>query len=237
MMSEGPDPVALAQALADPLRLAVLHQLMGGPATVSDLASATSATQSNLSNHLALLRERRLVRAERQGRQVVYAVRDATVAELLESLARVAGARPAKATRTTPAIARARTCYDHLAGRLGVGIFDALVAREALFLTAPVERSRHMAPAGGVVPGPAARDIFGTLGISLDEVRRAKRRFATACVDWTERRPHLGGALGAALWVRAVGEGWVVREPGSRVVIVTEAGRAALWERLGVKTE
>jgi DNA-binding transcriptional ArsR family regulator len=232
MMCDSRQAVALAQALADPLRLAILRQLMGGPAAVSELVSATGASQSNLSNHLALLRERRLVRAERQGRQQVYAIRDADVGELVESLARVAGTPPVAATRKTPAIMRARTCYDPLAGQLGVGLFDALVAREAL--AAPsLSTVEHTAPST-VALGPAAAEVFDALGVPLAEARKSRRRFATACLDWTERRPHLGGALGAAVWARAISAGWVLRAPASRAVLVTEAGRATLHERLGL---
>jgi DNA-binding transcriptional ArsR family regulator len=234
MMRATEDAVALAQALADPLRLDILRQLMGGPAAVSELVSATGAAQSNLSNHLALLRERRLVRAERQGRQIIYTLRDATVGELVESLARVAGAPPVASTRKTPAIMRARTCYDHLAGQLGVGLFMALVAREALLPLTPSAAEEQGAAPSAVALGPAADAVFGSLGVSLDEAHKSKRRFATACLDWTERQPHLGGALGAALWSQAISAGWVLREPGYRAVLVTPTGRATLRDRLGL---
>ena len=222
--------IGLAQALADPVRLAILQSLMSGSATVSELMSLTGATQSNVSNHLALLRERELVRAKREGRQMVYELRDASVGQLVESLAQVAG-RAAGGTPTfvqqSAPLVRARTCYDHLAGRLGVALFDALAARGALQSPA--------AQRGPLDLGPAAAEVFGALGIDLAAARRERRKFATACLDWTERRPHLGGALGAALWARCVERGWVIRQPGTRAVILTDSGQQSLCELLALE--
>jgi DNA-binding transcriptional ArsR family regulator len=249
--------VAVIQALADPLRLALLQALMAGPATVSELVALSGASQSNVSNHLSLLRARGLVRAVRQGRHNVYELRDATVAQLVESLSIVAGGdlgspdgvgaqaasgvpRPSTAGnaslgiattrgRATQALAAARTCYDHFAGRLGVALFDALVARGAII--APEE------PAQMVTLGPQADAVFGAIGVEVGAVRRARRRFATGCLDWTERRPHLGGALGAAVWERCRERGWVAREPDGRAVVVTDAGRRGFHEWLGIEAD
>lgn len=218
--------VELAQALADPVRLAILQSLMGGPATVSELMALTGATQSNVSNHLAVLRERELVQTKREGRQVTYTLRDTSVAQLIESLSAVAGHIPQKLWKS-PQLVKARTCYDHLAGKLGVALFDALVARGALHPPA--------AQRGLLEPGPAAAEVFGAFGIDLAAARRERRKLATACLDWTERRPHLGGALGAALWARCVERGWVVRQPGSRAIILTDAGRQSLRDLLAVE--
>src|SRR5437899_486889 len=129
-MDANPRLLALTRALADPLRLAVLHRLMTGPATVSELMAVVGAEQSRLSNHLALLRERRLVRTTRQGRHVIYELHDAAVGTLVEALGQIGGAAPR--TVKSVAIAHARTCYDHLAGRLGVAMFKALVDRRAV---------------------------------------------------------------------------------------------------------
>ncbi|HEX2347036.1 MAG TPA: metalloregulator ArsR/SmtB family transcription factor [Ktedonobacterales bacterium] len=233
--------IALTQALADPLRLDILRELLGGPATVSELTALTGATQPNISNHLALLRERGLVRATREGRQMRYEVRDPAVAALIEALA-VAAQAPQTvraAERPTPPLARARLCYDHLAGQVGVALFDALVARDAIQL-APAASGRargagRSGPSAVVELGPAGAATFAALGVAVDEARRAKRRFAYACVDWTERRPHLGGALGAALARTAQERGWVTRQPATRALIVTEAGWQALRERFGVE--
>ncbi|HEX8996633.1 MAG TPA: metalloregulator ArsR/SmtB family transcription factor [Ktedonobacterales bacterium] len=240
--------IALTQALADPLRLDILRELMGGAASVSELTALTGATQSNVSNHLALLRERGLVRATREGRQMLYELRDPAVASLIEALAAVVGSPEKRgAERVTPPLAQARVCYDHLAGQVGVAVFDALVARGALRVAssaAPADarkpdngRAGRAAPSVTVELGPAGAELFGELGVDIAQARREKRRFAFACVDWTERRPHLGGALGAALWSATVAHGWVARQPGSRLVVVTDAGWQALRERLGVELE
>lgn len=220
--------LALAQALADPLRLLLLQHLIEGPATVSELVAATGEAQSKLSNHLAVLRERELVRAKREGRQVVYSLRDASVAQLIESLSAVAGQTPQKLWKS-PQLVKARTCYDHLAGRLGVALFDALAARGALRPPA--------APREPLETGPAAAEVFGALGIDLAAARRERRKFATACLDWTERRPHLGGALGAAVWAQCVERGWVVRQPGTRAIILTAAGKQALRDLLAIEVQ
>jgi DNA-binding transcriptional ArsR family regulator len=218
----------VAQALADPLRIAVLQHLMGGPATVSEIVSITGESQSNVSNHLALMRERGLVRASRQGRQRIYELRDASVAQLVESLTAVAGAKSAR-YRESPPLARARTCYDHLAGRVGVALFDSLLSRGAV--------GEPHEPKALVEIGPEGEAVFGELGIDLEEVRRERRLFAYACLDWTERKPHLGGALGAALWAKFVERGWVLKKSGTREVIVTDKGKANLESELGVRFE
>jgi DNA-binding transcriptional ArsR family regulator len=214
----------VAHALADPLRLTILQRLLDGSAAVSELVALTGEAQSKVSNHLSVLRDRGFVDVTRLGRQRVYEISDPAVARLVESLAVVAGGSPTK-LEESPALARARTCYDHLAGRLGVAIFDALMARGAIAKSA----ARHRGP---VALGPEGPRIFGRLGIDVDKVRRERRQFATTCDDWTERRPHLGGALGAALWARSVEQGWVVQRPGARVVVITERGRRNFKKRL-----
>lgn len=226
-MDSSPRVLAITQALSDPLRLSVLHHLMSGPATVSELMMVTTAGQSRLSNHLAVLRAGNLVRATRQGRQIIYELRDAAVGHLVESLAQIA--RPPRRTTKSAPIARARTCYDHLAGGLGVVLFAALIDRGAL-------RVRGSEP-NVVELGPRAEQLFGQLGVDLRAAKLERRRLATACLDWTERQPHLGGALGAALWAELVARGWIVRRPGTRAVIVTPAGSRGLRRTLGVRLE
>ena len=218
----------LAQALADPMRLVMLQHLMEGPVTVSQLQSLTSASQSNVSNHLALLRERDLVRATREGRHISYTLRDASVGQLVESLTVVAGMIPAKLWQS-PQLMAARTCYDHLAGRYGVALFDALLALEAI--KEPVEMHAE------VELGARGEELFGMLGLNLRALRRERRRFAFACPDWTERRPHLGGSLGAALWASCVERGWMVKQQGTRAIIVTDLGKQQLRDQLGVRVQ
>jgi len=219
--------LGITQALADPLRLAVLQHLMGGPATVTELMLVTGAAQSRLSNHLAVLRARKLVRTLRQGRQIVYEIHDPAVARLVESLAQIAG--PPRRTVKSAPVARARTCYDHLAGRLGVAVFTALVGVGALRTPA--------APGGEVELGPKAETVFTSLGVDVSAARTERRRLLSACLDWTERQPHLGGALGAALWAEMTARRWIARRPGTRAVVVTRAGTRGLRRTLGVSLE
>ena len=126
-------------------------------------------------------------------------------------------------------MAEARTCYDHLAGKLGVGLYGALVDSGALL------------PGGGmrgeVRPGPTAEEVFGRMGLDLQETtaEAGRRRFAFACPDWTERVAHLGGALGAAVCARFFQEGWVSRREGSRAITLTDAGRRAVREHFGLE--
>jgi len=227
-MDEHNQLFTLAQALADPLRLVVLQQLMEGPATVSELQSLTGESQSKVSNHLAILRERGLVHATREGRQMIYSLRDASVGQLIESLTIVAGMVPARLWKS-PQLIMARTCYDHLAGRYGVALFDALLAEGAI--THPQEMR------GDIEPGPAGAAMFNRLGINIEALRRERRRFAFACPDWTERRPHLGGVLGAALWATLVEKGWVVKQQGTRAIIVTDKGKQALQDQFNIQVQ
>lgn len=227
-MNDKASIVELAQALADPLRLSILQQLMQGPATVSELMSLTGEAQSKVSNHLALLRERNLVQATRDRRQVIYSLRNESVGQLVESLSLVAGAVPPSHWKS-PQLVAARTCYDHLAGRYGVALFDALVKQQAIL--APQEQR------GAIELGSQGEEVFGKLGLDLKMLRHQRRRFAFACPDWTERLPHLGGALGAALWGQLVARGWLVKPQGERALIVTDTGKQQFYKHFGIQID
>lgn len=225
---------ALTQALSDPIRLGVLQHLMAGAATVSELVSVTGTTQPNLSNHLLVLRQRGLVRGVKQGRHMLYEIKDPTVAQLIETLTVLAGGGPKPATKPSE-VMKARTCYDHLAGQLGVRIFDALLARDAI--TAPQELRTTSSAGSAIMLGPAGPEVFGGFGIDVGGFLKLRRQYGFACRDWTERRPHLGGKLGAALWARAIEAGWIMRHPSSRAVLVTPSGREVFAQRLGIALE
>jgi DNA-binding transcriptional ArsR family regulator len=224
----------LVRALDDPLRYAILFRLVAGPATVSELVASSGASQPKISNHLAVLRDAELVTTSRSGRHVAYALAGPAIAEVIEALETAAGSGPAIA-KTTPEIAVARSCYDHLAGKLGVALFRALVARRAIrdVETRSVAR-KVRSGLGAVALAEAARETFGELGIDLDEIAATRRQFATACSDWTESRPHLGGALGAALQERLLRERWLLRRGGTRALRITPAGRAMFAARFGI---
>lgn len=214
-----PSAASIAQVLADPLRLAMLHRLMEGAATAGELVSVTEGSQPRVSNHLRVLREHGLVTVQREGRQMAYSLAGPAVSALVEALGAVAGGRAHRDRRTDPVLMQARTCYDHLAGVFGVWLYDRLVALEAI---EPASSIR-----GDIGLGPAATRWFDLLGVDPSEASR-KRRFAYGCRDWTERRPHVGGALGAALCEEALRRGWVSRISGTRAVRLTARGREEL---------
>jgi DNA-binding transcriptional ArsR family regulator len=223
-MQTNHDLARVAGLIADPSRAVMLELLMdGSDRSIGELARAAGVALSTTSEHVASLERGGLIETERAGRHRLVRLRDASVASVLESLANLAG-RPSD-TEATTAMARlrsARTCYDHLAGRLGVGLAEALVDRGALVRD---EDAFQIAP-----PGWA---WFISIGIDVDHVTAGRRSVARACLDWTERRPHLAGSLGAALARRALELGWVVRLSGTRALLVTPEGRGFLEGAFG----
>jgi DNA-binding transcriptional ArsR family regulator len=220
------EDLRVAQAMAEPVRLAILERLVDGPATVADLVGRIGATQPNVSNHLAVLRDADLVRAVREGRTAVYRLRGRDVSSLMRSLARVAGGAAGRPSPSHP-LAVARSCYEHPAGLLGVEVLDGLVRTHAL--EPPRGAGRD------ITLGPHGDEVFRSIGVDPTAAGRQRRRFAFGCLDWTERRPHLGGALGAALLERFEDAGWVERVPGTRTLTVTDGGRRYLRQALGVR--
>lgn len=202
--------------------LQALHDGRALPAGA--LARFAGVSPSTASEHLTRLVDGGLLVAERAGRHRYYRLAGPEVAHALESLAVLAPApRPRTLRQATigTALAIARTCYDHLAGRLGVAIADALLERKAL------------EEVGGVfAPGPQIDEVLRSLGIDALPMRRPP---VLRCLDWSERRPHVAGGLGAALCVRAFEAGWVERLPTSRAVRLTPAGEAA-FSTIGVST-
>jgi hypothetical protein len=164
-----------------------------------------------------------------RGRERRYALASPEVAEALEVMARLAPAAAVRSLRGADrglALRGARTCYDHLAGRLGVAVTEALVAQ------------------GALVPGDGAfaltldgELVFAALGVDVGAARGRRRSFARACLDWSERRPHLAGALGAGLADALLARGWLRRRPGDRALDITAEGRAGLQRGLGVVTD
>ncbi|MFC7901430.1 ArsR/SmtB family transcription factor [Streptomyces griseoincarnatus] len=219
----------LAALAADETRAACLLALLDGRAwTAGELARHCGVAASTLSEHLGKLVGGGLLAEERQGRHRYVRLADARVAQLVEDLAaHIApdAAEPPRGLRQSgadSAMARGRTCYDHLAGRLGIAVTDALTARGLLRQDT------------GFALTDAGLDWFGALGADLG--RRGRRPLARACLDWTERRPHLAGAAGAALCRHLLDQGWCVRIGSSRAVKVTGAGERALTDLLGIDT-
>jgi DNA-binding transcriptional ArsR family regulator len=218
---------ALAALIADTTRAACLLALLDGRAwTAGELARHAGVAPSTLSEHLGKLVAGGLLAEERQGRHRYVRLAGAQVAQLLEDL--VAQLPPGTARRPRglreagagSAMARGRTCYDHLAGRLGIAVTDALAALGLL------RRDT------GFALTDAGLAWFADTGIPLD--RAGRRPLARACLDWTERRPHLAGAAGAALCRYALDAGWCVRIGSERAVKVTPSGERAFAELLGI---
>ncbi|QMU72903.1 helix-turn-helix transcriptional regulator [Streptacidiphilus sp. P02-A3a] len=224
--AEGPDLAALAGLLADGTRATFCLALLDGRAwTAGELARHAGVAASTATDHLNLLVAGGLLAQERQGRHRYVRLADAETAELIESLAARAPRRPTP-TRSLSgsgrdrALARARTCYDHLAGTLGVAVTDAMTARGLLDWEQ------------GLILTGDGRDWLRELGIVLPPTGR--RPPVRSCLDWTERRPHLAGAVGAALCAHALDSGWITRVGTGRAVALTAPGRRALHTRLGL---
>jgi DNA-binding transcriptional ArsR family regulator len=217
----------IASAIGEPARARMLYSLADGRArTSTELAVLAEVTPSTASVHLQRLAALRLVKVVPQGKHRYYSLDRPEVASALEALSVLAGGTERGLVTTTPhALRAARTCYDHIAGALGVAIFDRCVALGWLAM------SRHDSSCGLT---PLGRARFDALGLDVDGAQALRRRFAFACLDWSERRPHLAGALGAALLRRALQRKWVAQDLDSRVLRITATGKRELAARLGV---
>jgi DNA-binding transcriptional ArsR family regulator len=219
-MSSEPNLAWIASVVGDPARLSILLALMDGRArTAKELAFLARVAAPTASGHLAKLLDGRLVAVEPQGRHRYYRIASQLVAEMVEAMSVVAG-EPCRAdprlNRVDPALAAARTCYNHLAGRLGVAIADAL------------QRRGDIVAADGVGEiTEQGRAFFKSLGIDARGSGSRGRVVCKPCLDWTERRHHLAGTLGAALCEHCLTSGWLQRSRDSRALTITADGRAA----------
>ncbi|SEG90965.1 DNA-binding transcriptional regulator, ArsR family [Nonomuraea solani] len=211
------DIAPVAALIAEPTRAAILTALLDGRALAAgELARVAGVSAATASAHLARLLDGRLVDVVRQGRHRYYRLAGHEVAEVLEVLARISARPPVRSlrqSRQARQLEEARTCYDHLAGRAGVGLLDRL--REGGFYD------------GHDLTGAGERLLSG-FGVDVEGARRSRRRFAPECLDWTERRSHLGGALGAAITEVLFERGWYRRGTVPRAVILTDEGREGL---------
>jgi DNA-binding transcriptional ArsR family regulator len=223
-MHDSTQLAATAALLGDPARANILTALMdGGPLTAKELAYAARVSPQTTSGHLGKLTEAGLLSLEKQGRHRYFRLASPLVGQMMESILAVAGPdpRPRSPWRGGEALRTARTCYDHLAGRLGVALADALQAGGHVALSAD----------GGEVTdaGHAFLRDFGAEPVA------GKRVFCRPCLDWSERRPHLAGRLGAALACRCFGLGWIARQRDTRAVAITDAGRLGFAERFAIR--
>jgi DNA-binding transcriptional ArsR family regulator len=219
----------IAAAIGEPARARMLYCLVDGRArTSTELAMVAEVSPSTASVHLNRLKTERLVKMVVQGKHRYYSLEGPNVAGALEALSVLAGGRRARFVPNTPSWLRvARTCYDHLAGTLGVSLHDRF--RKLRWLSADstgIDSAYDLTPDG--------TKACEALGIDLAVTRMLRRRFAYGCLDWSERRPHMGGALGAALLNVALKRRWVLQDPDSRALDITSIGRREMLARFGV---
>ena len=226
-MTEGPYIAEAAALMDDPARANMLGALLGGRAmTAAELGIEAHVAPSTASGHLAKLVNGRLVSVTANGPHRYFRLASPSVARVLEELMSLAIDGPPRHRPKSgcgEAMARARTCYDHLAGKLGVAIADSLGARNRIVLNDD----------GGVVT-PSGLAFLEDFGADLNPSRGSRRAYCRTCLDWSERRWHIGGTVGAAIASRSFELGWTERQRASRAVSVTPAGTRAFRELFGV---
>jgi DNA-binding transcriptional ArsR family regulator len=225
-MSEVLDMAAVAALVGDPARANILCALMDGRAfTAGELAYAAHVSPQTASGHLGKLKGAQLIASSPQGRHRYYRLAGPHVAAMLESIMAVAAIAPPRRRpiRIDDDMRNARLCYDHVAGRLGVGLADALRARDHLELS-------HE----GAALTASGEAFLHEFGVDVETARHSRRIFCRPCIDWSERRPHLAGAVGAALAQRLLALRWIARVRDGRALVITPAGRRNLEQTFGI---
>src|SRR5262245_5775410 len=229
-MITGPIIAELAALVGDPARATMVSALLDGrPLTASELASAAQITPQTASSHLAKLTEAGLLSVARHGRHRHFRLASPTVADMIDAIVAVALAKRPRYRPLSPrarALGAARICYDHLAGRLSVDLTDSLVAREYVVLDDEDDAAAEITTAG--------IGFLTEFGIELPARRSPRRQSCRLCLDWTERRPHIAGSVGAALTQRCFDLRWMERMERSHAVIVTPLGRRGFRETFGI---
>jgi DNA-binding transcriptional ArsR family regulator len=228
-MSTVLDMATIAALVGDPARANILCALLGGHAlTAKELAFAARVSPQTTSGHLAKLTEARLIVPLQQGRFRYYRLAGQPIAAMLESIMNVAALLPPRARplRMDPRMRAARLCYDHCAGLLGVGLADSLRERGHI----------ELSDDGGVVTLPGTQFLVD-FGLDIEALRKHRRVFCGPCLDWSERRPHLAGAVGAALARRLFDLGWIERVRDTRALTVSPAGHQGLRRTFGFSLE
>ena len=222
---------SIAAAIGEPARARMLYCLADGRArTSTELAILADVSPSTASVHLQRLRTSRLVKVFAQGKHRYYSLEGPNVAAALEALSVLAGGTRDTFVPSTPEPLRAaRTCYDHIAGSLGVALHDRICAMGWMTGDAANPPAYELTSRG-------ARALEG-LGVDVDRARGLRRRFAFACVDWSERRPHLAGALGAAICTHSLARKWIARNEGTRAVTITPLGTRVFREQFGARID
>lgn len=226
-MSNAPQISEVAALVGDPARANMLVALLGGRAlTATELAYAAGVSPPTTSGHLGKLSAARLVMLMKQGRHRYYRLAGPHVAHMLESIMHVAIDGPPRyqpRSKADDQMRRARTCYDHIAGALGVDLADSMIAHDFVVLG---DEAGEVTPAG--------TKFLTRLGVDLAAARAKRRVFCRPCLDWTERRPHIGGAVGAAVAKRCFDLKWIEQVRDSRALAITPAGHRGLVEAFGL---
>ena len=220
----------IAAAIGEPARTRILYSLLDSHArTSTELAIVAEVSPSTASVHLNRLRSEGLIKVLVQGKHRYYSLASVSVAGVLESLSLLAGGSRRKFVPNTPSRLRfARTCYDHIAGTLGVSLHDQFLKNGWIDEDLANGNDAYELSQKGV-------EAVSSLGVDLDAARSTRRRFAFGCLDWSERRPHIGGALGSALLEAALGKRWVECDLDSRALEVTSLGKREMIRRFGLK--
>ena len=230
---------SLAAAIGDPSRARMLCCLLDGHArTSTELAIVAAVSPSTASAHLGRLKDEHLIKLHIQGKHRYYSLAGAEVAAALESLLVLAGVSRPKFASTTPEPLRyARTCYDHMAGTVAIALH--LRFAQLRWITphsvTPQQNPDGRSSEDALDLTPAGTKALESLGIDIAATRSMRRRFAYGCLDWSERKPHIGGALGAALLQMTLHRKWVAREYDNRALHITRFGQRELSSRLGIK--
>lgn len=228
MASLNPRIAEVAALIGDPARTNILAALMDGRAlTSTELSYVARVSPQTASGHLAKLTTAELLAVEKQGRRRYYRLASPLVGQMLEGIMAVAGAqtvlRPLRPSRIDEEMRMARTCYDHLAGQLGVALADTLIGRGHL---AFVQDGGEVTESGFA--------FLSEFGVALDACQRTRRVFCRPCLDWSERRAHIAGSVGARLCTRALELGWVRRRENTRSLDVTVKGRQGFTQWFGI---
>jgi DNA-binding transcriptional ArsR family regulator len=224
------DVSEIAAAIGEPARARMLYSLLDGHArTSTELAVVAKVSASTASVHLQRLTHKRLVKVRAQGKHRYYSLAGVSVAAALEALSVLAGgSRPAFVPNTPNRLRAARTCYDHIAGTLGVALHDRFHALGWF--------SSGTGDNGAYDLTPSGTKALQALDVDIVSIRALRRRFAYACVDWSERRPHLGGAIGTAVLNLALKRRWVEQDLDSRALAVTKTGAREMLTRFGLQS-
>lgn len=221
-MKEGPNIAQIAALIGDPARANMLMALMSGKAlTATELAAEAGVTIQTASSHLAKLEQGTLIGQNKQGRHRYFSIADPEIAELLERMTGLAERRGLQRTRTgpkDPVLRKARVCYDHLAGELAVKLFERLIA----------ERKLKLGEDGEPTLSSPGKRFFSEFGVDVTSLEKSRRPICRSCLDWSVRRNHLAGGLGAALLNRFFELNWAIREKDSRAIVFSPSGEREL---------